>query len=71
VNPVRQDVESDKAPGTVLEVAREGAVVKAGTNITVKVAKAKATPIPTVTVTAPPPTSTGTGTPTDTGTTAP
>ncbi|GAA2159471.1 serine/threonine-protein kinase [Humibacillus xanthopallidus] len=71
VNPVRQDVESDKAPGTVLEVAREGAVVKAGTDITVKVAKAKATPIPTVTVTAPPPTPTGTDTPTDTGTTAP
>ena len=41
VNPVREDVESDKTPGTVLEVAREGAVVKAGTDIKVKVAKAK------------------------------
>lgn len=72
VNPVREDVESDKTPGTVLEVAREGAVVKAGTDIKVKVAKAKATPIPTVTVTAPPPTTdTPTGTPTDTATTAP
>ena len=62
VNPVREDVESDKAPGTVLEVAREGAVVKAGTDIAVKVAKAKAVPAPTVTVTktetAPPPTTT-------------
>jgi serine/threonine-protein kinase len=62
VNPVRTDVESDKTPGTVLEVAREGAVVKAGTDIAVKVAKAKAAPVPTVTVTktetAPPPTTT-------------
>ena len=59
VNPVREDVESDKTPGTVLEVAREGAVVKAGSDIAVKVAKAKETPIPTVTVTetaTPPPT---------------
>jgi eukaryotic-like serine/threonine-protein kinase len=62
VNPVREDVESDKTPGTVLEVAREGAVVKAGSDIAVKVAKAKATPVPTVTVTktetAPAPTTT-------------
>ncbi len=74
VNPVREDVESDKTPGTVLEVAREGAVVKAGSDIAVKVAKAKATPIPTVTVTktetAPPPTTTEPA-PTTTGATAP
>ena len=74
VNPVREDVESDKTPGTVLEVAREGAVVKAGTDIAVKVAKAKETPVPTVTVTktetAPPPTTTEPA-PTTTGATAP
>ena len=73
VNPVRQDVESDKTPGTVLEVAREGAVVKAGTDITVKVAKAKAEPLPTVTITPTAPTTTEPAptTPTDTATTAP
>jgi serine/threonine-protein kinase len=72
VNPVREDVESDKTPGTVLEVAREGAIVKAGTDIKVKVAKAKAAPPTTVTVTAPPPsTSVPTGTPTDTSTPTP
>ena len=76
VNPVREDVESDKTPGTVLEVAREGAVVKAGTDIKVKVAKAKAAPPTTVTatVTAPPQTTTQpppTSTPTDTATTTP
>jgi eukaryotic-like serine/threonine-protein kinase len=71
VNPVRQDVESDKPAGTVLEVAREGAVVKAGTDIAVKVAKPKATPIPTVTVTATTTETPPTPTPTDTTTTAP
>ena len=72
VNPVREDVESDKTPGTVLEVAREGAVVKAGTDIKVKVAKAKSAPPTTVTVTAPPPSSTATtGTPTYTSTSTP
>jgi serine/threonine-protein kinase len=72
VNPVREDVESDKTPGTVLEVAREGAVVKAGTDIKVKVAKARATPPTTVTqtVTAPPPTTTpASTTPSETATT--
>ncbi|MCU1536310.1 MAG: serine/threonine protein kinase with sensor(s), partial [Humibacillus sp.] len=84
VNPVSQQVDSDKAPGTVLEVAKEGAVVKAGTDITVKVARAPSQPPQTVTqtttqtqsitVTPPPvtetaPTPTPTPTtPTDTGT---
>jgi serine/threonine-protein kinase len=71
LNPVKQTVDSDKNPDSVLSVDRAGDVVKIGTDITVKVARA---PSQTATVTVtppPPPPPTTTGTPTDTGTTTP
>ncbi|MEO7447113.1 MAG: Stk1 family PASTA domain-containing Ser/Thr kinase, partial [Humibacillus sp.] len=81
VNPVSQQVDSEKAPGTVLDVAKAGAVVKAGSDITVKVARTPSQPpqtqtqtqTQTITITPPPPpiTPTPTPTPTSTGTGTP
>ncbi len=81
VNPVREEVDSDKAPGTVLEVAKEGAVVKAGTDIAVKVARTPSQPPTTVTqtetqtqsitITPTPPPTTAAPTPTPTEPTTP
>ncbi|WP_030197487.1 Stk1 family PASTA domain-containing Ser/Thr kinase [Terrabacter tumescens] len=65
LDPRKETVDSDKNPDEVLSVDRAGDVVKAGTQITVKVARTP-TPTPsTVTVT---PTQTPTTTSTDTGT---
>jgi serine/threonine-protein kinase len=60
----KEEVVSDKSPGTVLEVQNAGKAVKVGSTITVKVAKAP-TP-PPVTVTAPPTTEPTTTAPTTT-----
>ncbi|CAN7601015.1 Stk1 family PASTA domain-containing Ser/Thr kinase [Terrabacter sp. LjRoot27] len=68
LNPVKQTVDSDKNPDSVLSVDRAGDVVKLGTDITVKVAR---TPNQTATVTVTPPPPTDTGTTTDTGTATP
>jgi serine/threonine-protein kinase len=56
----KEEVDSDKTPGTVLEVANAGSAVALGSEVVVKVAKAP-TPVPsTTTVTVPPPTPTET-----------
>ncbi|GAA6525907.1 Stk1 family PASTA domain-containing Ser/Thr kinase [Intrasporangium sp. DVR] len=51
LNPKRVDVESDKTPGTVLSVEKEGEKVAIGTEIKVEVAKAPEPPPTTETVT--------------------
>ncbi len=65
VNPVRVDVESDKAPGTVLSVEKEGQRVDRGSDIKVEVAMAPSAPPTTETATV-----TVTQTPTATNTTS-
>jgi serine/threonine-protein kinase len=56
----KEEVDSDQAAGTVLEVANAGEAVKIGSEVVVKVAKAPA-PVPsTTTITVPPPTPTDT-----------
>jgi eukaryotic-like serine/threonine-protein kinase len=68
LNPVKETVDSDKNPDSVLSVERSGDVVKLGTDITVKVAR---TPNQTATVTVTPPPPPETSTTTDTGTETP
>ncbi len=64
--PKKQEVDSDKPSGTVLEVAHAGDVVAVGSDVVVKVARTPAPPPVTVT-----PTSTPTSTTTGTETTTP
>lgn len=69
LNPKRVDVESNKTPGTVLSVEKEGESVDLGTEIKVEVAKAPA-PTPTTETVTTTVTQTPTDTPTDTTTTS-
>ena len=58
LNPKKEAVDSNKNPDEVLEVEKAGQVVKAGSEITVKVAKPPTPPVSTTTITVPPPTTT-------------
>jgi serine/threonine-protein kinase len=68
LNPKKEPVDSDKPADQVLDVEKAGDIVKAGSTITVKVARTPTPQPSTTTVTVPPPT---TPAPTDTTTPPP
>jgi serine/threonine-protein kinase len=67
LNPKKEPVDSDKPADQVLDVEKGGDVVKAGSTITVKVAKTPTPQPSTTTVTVPPPTTPPTTAGTTTG----